>query len=123
MVDPVQPEPGEDELRGRNVLDATYTCTDILSDEGGQAICWYATDNEHRGVAVKVFKNYPGGAAFNDEVQIYEFLGAHANLVRMLHNNPNGLQVFEEPNYQRNRAYIVLEEIPGGSFFQYVSRV
>ncbi len=66
MVEPLQP-PAENELRGRNVLDDTYTCTDEL-DEGGQAICWYATDNEHRGVAVKVFKNYPGGAAFNDEV-------------------------------------------------------
>ena len=93
MVEPLPQPPAENELRGRNVLDDTYTCTDEL-DEGGQALCWYATDNEHRGVAVKVFKNYPGGDAFNDEVQIYEFLGAHANLVRMLHNNPNGLQVF-----------------------------
>ena len=91
MVEPVLPE--EDELIGENVLDATYTCTDVL-DSGGQARCWYATDNEHRGVAVKVFFNHPGGAAFNDEVQIYQFLGEHANLVRMIANNPDGLQVF-----------------------------
>jgi hypothetical protein len=57
-------------LSGRNVLDATYTCTDVL-DRGGKATCWYATDNKHRGVAVKVFENYPGITAFNDEVQIY----------------------------------------------------
>jgi hypothetical protein len=70
MVEPMQTEPEEDELRGRNVLDATYTCTDILGD-GGQARYWYATDNEHRGVAVKVFKKYPGGDAFDEEVRIY----------------------------------------------------
>jgi hypothetical protein len=41
----------------------------------------------------------------------------------MIDNNSDGLQVFQEPNYQRNRSYIVLEDIPGGSFFQYISRV
>jgi hypothetical protein len=82
-------------LRGRNVIDATYICTDKLGS-GGQAKCWYATDNEHRGVAVKVFKKYPGGKPFDEEVQIYKFLGldtpenAHPNLIRMIHYNPNG---------------------------------
>ena len=73
----MQPEPKESELEGRNVLDTNYTCTDILGD-GGQARCWYATDKEHRGVAVKVFKNYPGGDAFDEEVNIYRTLGLGA---------------------------------------------
>ena len=106
-------------MRGTNVIDATYTCTDKLGS-GGQAKCWYATDNHKRGVAVKVFKNYPGGKPFEDEVAIYKFLdlvtqdNAHPNLIKMLNCNSNGLQVFEELNYQRACAYIVLEEIPGG---------
>ena len=58
MVEPDKPEPEESELMGENVLDTTYTCTDILGS-GGQSICWYATDNEHKGVAVKVFKKHP----------------------------------------------------------------
>ena len=68
MVDTVQPEPEdyEDyELEGINVIDDTYTCTDIQGS-GGQAICWYAADKEYRGVAVKVFKIYPGGSAFEE---------------------------------------------------------
>ena len=94
MVEPTPQLPEqEEEWFRKNVLDATYTCTDVL-DSGGQARCWYATDNAHRGVAVKVFFKHPGGAAFNDEVQIYQFLGEHANLVRMIDNNPDGLQVF-----------------------------
>ena len=113
-------------MKGRNFIDATYTCTDKLGS-GGSAKCWYATDKEHRGVAVKVFKNYPGGAPFDEEVRIYQVLGldahdnAHHNLIRMLHHNPNGQQIFDEPNYQRACAYIVLEEIPGGELRQYVS--
>ncbi len=84
MVEPLQP-PEEDELRNRNVLDATYTCTDVLGD-GGQARCWYATDQEHRGVAIKVFFDYPGGNNFEEEVKIYDILGPgpHANLVSKL---------------------------------------
>ena len=115
-------------MRGTNVIDATFTCTDKLGS-GGQAKCWYATDNQKRGVAVKVFKNYPAGAAFNDEVTVYKFLGlvtqdnAHPNLIRMLHHNPDGLQVFDKLNYQRACAYIVLEDIPGGDFLEYCSRV
>ena len=38
-------------------------------------------------------------------------------MVQMFDNKPNGRQVFEELNYQRNRPYIVLEEIRGGSVF------
>ena len=83
-------------MKGENVIDATYTCTDELGS-GGQAKCWYATDEEHREVAVKVFKKYPGGKAFDEEVQIYKDLGldtpenAHPNLIRMIYNNPKGL--------------------------------
>ena len=94
MVEPKQQLPEqEEEWFRRNVLDATYRCTDVL-DSGGQARCWYATDYQNRGVVVKVFFSYPGGAAFDEEVQIYQFLGEHANLVRMIDNNPDGLQVF-----------------------------
>ena len=70
MVEQLPQLPDEDELRNRNVLDATYTCTDVLED-GGQARCWYGTDNEHRDFAVKVFFRYPGGEAFDEEVRIY----------------------------------------------------
>ncbi len=94
MVEQLPQLPEEDELRGRNVLDATYTCTDVLED-GGNARFWHGTDNQHRNVAVKVFNMYPGGESFNTEVQIYEFLGAHESLIRMLHHNPNGHQVFD----------------------------
>ena len=101
MVEPVQPE---SELEGRNVLDATYTCTDILGS-GGQSICWYAADKEYRGVAVKVFKIYPGGDAFDEEVNIYRTLGLgaqdlpHPHLVRMLDYKANGEQKFHKPNF------------------------
>ncbi len=74
MVDSTPPKaqpPHESELTGRNVIDAKYTCTDIIFD-GGQAKCWFGTDNEHRTVAVKVFKSFPGGEAFTDEVAIYQ---------------------------------------------------
>ena len=70
MVEPLQPPEHEERWFRRNVIDAIFTCTDVLGS-GGQARCWYATDKEHRGVAVKVFFNYPGGDAFDEEVHIY----------------------------------------------------
>ena len=70
MVEPLPQLLDEHELRTRNVLDATYTCTDVLED-GGKARIWHGTDNQHRNVAVKVFFRYPGGEAFDEEVRIY----------------------------------------------------
>ena len=123
MVEPLQ-KPAKKDLLTINVLDGIYTCTEILG-KGGQAKCWYASDPQHRDFAIKVFKNHPAGNAFDEEVRIYETLGEHANLVRYVDSRQNGLQVFTKlnPIYQRNCAYIVLQDIPGGAYFDYVARV
>ena len=68
MVEPLQ-QPEEFLLRV-NVLDGIYTCTEILGS-GGQSICWYASDPQHRDFAIKVFKEHPAEIFFDEEVRIY----------------------------------------------------
>ncbi len=76
MVDSVKPEPTDEQLKDiKNVIDATYTCTQMI-DEGGQSHVWFGEDGLANSFAVKVFKKIPGAHDYEEEVKMYNDLWA-----------------------------------------------
>ena len=77
-----------------------YICHNEIG-EGGQAVVKQATDtNTNQQVAIKIYKRDNGVdaaiATLGREVEAFQQLGHHPNLVRLLHSQENATEIFED---------------------------